>query len=89
LAEKRGRDLAPHLFTREQARQIIDFVKKCHMCRCEGILVHCKAGISRSAAVAKWIAERHKLDFPADYSLFNQHVYATLQAEHGRNQSRC
>ena len=44
----------------------------------EGILVHCKAGISRSAAVAKWICERFDLPFSDRYTQFNQHVYTML-----------
>jgi predicted protein tyrosine phosphatase len=43
-----------------------------------GIVVHCHAGISRSGAVAKWIAEQYKLDFNQDYQLFNKHVYRQL-----------
>jgi len=45
----------------------------------EGVLVHCHAGISRSAAVAKWIAEKYELPYPERYMLYNKHVYRTLR----------
>lgn len=66
-----------------QARAINQFVRRVHDdSRCEGVLVHCWAGISRSAAVAKWIAERHGLSFPAEYDEYNKHVYTTLREQH-------
>jgi predicted protein tyrosine phosphatase len=42
------------------------------------IVVHCKGGISRSAAVAKWIAEAYNLPFDHRYSSFNKHVHRLL-----------
>lgn len=72
------------LFTHQQARVIIEFVRECHIRSCEGILVHCKAGVSRSAAVAKWVSEKHHLAFPAGYDLYNRHVYAVLRDEYLR-----
>lgn len=64
------------------ARAIIAFVERCNDEKVEGILVHCYAGISRSAAVAKWISERHGLTFPAEYDQYNKHVYTTLTEEY-------
>jgi predicted protein tyrosine phosphatase len=64
------------------ARSIISFVERCNDEKVEGILVHCYAGISRSAAVAKWISERHGLTFPVDYDQYNKHVYTTLAEEY-------
>ncbi|MDE1941767.1 MAG: dual specificity protein phosphatase family protein [Betaproteobacteria bacterium] len=66
------------LFSDDQAREIIRFVNA-HAPSVRGILVHCKAGISRSAAVAKWIAESYGLPFPVEYGRYNKHVYATLK----------
>jgi hypothetical protein len=63
------------LFSNEHARQIIKFAHQCNDEGVEGIVVHCHAGISRSAAVAKWISERFDLDFPSGYMLYNCHVY--------------
>lgn len=40
--------------------------------------VHCHAGISRSAAISKFIAVYHNLQFPESYSLYNKHVFSTL-----------
>lgn len=65
------------LFSGEQAMQIIRFVDD-HASKVRGILVHCRAGISRSAAVAKWVAIRYGLPFPESYSLYNRHVFAVL-----------
>lgn len=61
----------------DQALEIVDFVHSVapHV---EGILVHCRGGVSRSAAVAKWIAKTFGLPFNHQYSLFNTHVYDQL-----------
>lgn len=45
----------------------------------EGVLVNCRAGISRSAAVAKWICESRGLPFNQSYGQFNRHVFRLLQ----------
>lgn len=65
------------IFTEEMATRIIEFVD-IQSTRCVGILVHCKAGISRSAAVSKWIADRFNLPFNEHYSLYNKHIYRVL-----------
>ena len=70
------------MFSAEQAREVIEFVQDCTLSGIDGILVHCNAGISRSAGIAKWIAERYLLPFPSGYSLYNKHVYRTLREEH-------
>ncbi|NCN89504.1 MAG: hypothetical protein GW936_08735 [Gallionella sp.] len=58
------------LFSDQLANEIIDFVER---------VADCQAGISRSAAIAKWIAERCGLGFPEKYMLYNKHVYRTLR----------
>ena len=65
------------LMTLQQAQEIVNFVHTIapHV---EGILVHCRAGISRSAAVVKWIAETYQLPFNHEYDRYNKHVYNTL-----------
>ncbi len=74
-------ELEPYdLFSEVQARRIIQFVKEIEP-EVSGILVHCRAGISRSAAVAKWIAETYGLRFPESYSLYNKHVYKMLSLQ--------
>ena len=69
------------LFGEQQARDIIQFVRNCHAGGVNGIVVHCKAGISRSAAVAKWIAGNYNMAFPDGYSLYNKHVYRVLRVQ--------
>ena len=61
----------------DQALEIVDYVHAVapHV---EGILVHCKGGVSRSAAVAKWIAKTYGLPFNHQYALYNTHVYDQL-----------
>ena len=69
------------LFNESQAEQISNVVTEAFDSHeVEGILIHCQAGISRSAAVAKWIAERYGLPFPNKYSLYNKHVYRVLRS---------
>lgn len=70
------------MFTEQQAREVIAFVQDCTLCGIDGILVHCHAGVSRSAAVSKWIADRYLLPFPSSYMLYNKHVYKVLREEH-------
>lgn len=45
----------------------------------QAIIVHCKAGQRRSAAVAKFAAEQFGVDFDHDYAGYNRTVYALLQ----------
>lgn len=68
------------LFNKTHANQIFDFLKK-HEVDCTQVIVHCEAGISRSAAVSKFIADIYALDFPGGYSLYNKLVYSTLMKE--------
>jgi len=65
------------LMTKDQAREIAAFVASVAD-DVEGILVHCQGGISRSAAVSKWIAEEYRLDFNHSYQLYNKYVYRLL-----------
>lgn len=59
------------------ARTVVDFVRGLED-PVEGILVHCFAGISRSAAVAKFIADTYKLRFPDTYASYNKLIYRRL-----------
>ena len=64
-------------FNSDHAKQITSFVNDI----AEDInilVVHCHAGVSRSAAVAKFIAEKYGLKFEHSYSLYNKHVYRVL-----------
>jgi predicted protein tyrosine phosphatase len=63
----------------EHAETIASFVRRVKAEGVERIMVHCEAGISRSAAVAKWIADTYHLTplGPA-VKLHNRHVYKLL-----------
>lgn len=50
-----------------------------HANRCRRIVVHCRHGVSRSAAVAKAIAEAVDLPFPQDYDEYNRFVFLALR----------
>jgi predicted protein tyrosine phosphatase len=65
------------LFNERDARNVIEFVEE-NKNRVETIYVHCDAGISRSAAIAKFIAGLYKLPFPESYMIYNKHVYRVL-----------
>ena len=61
----------------DQARTIVWFVTIIAPL-VQGFIVNCHGGVSRSAAIAKWIAGEYGLPFNSQYSRFNKHVYETL-----------
>lgn len=63
--------------TEQQALAIVQFVHE-NAPVVTGLIVHCQGGISRSAAVAKWISEAYKLPFDIKYELYNRHVFQLL-----------
>lgn len=65
------------LMSDADAQAIVAFVKKVAP-EVEGIIVHCRAGISRSAAVAKWICGEYKIPFNAKYDRYNDYVYRLM-----------
>lgn len=65
------------LFSEDQAVQILKFLKE-HQEDHTQAIVHCEAGISRSAGVSKFIAQIYNLEFPENYSIYNRYVYSTL-----------
>ena len=65
------------LMSADHAQQIVDFVSKVAP-EVEGVIVHCRAGISRSAAVAKWICGQYRIPFNRRYDKWNAHVYKLL-----------
>jgi len=70
--------ITPTVFDKVMAGQIIDFIKNLPE-NIRAVTVHCHGGISRSSAVAKFLAEEiYNADFPKDYSLYNRKVYSTL-----------
>lgn len=55
--------------TIDDARQIVDFLHRHHQSPYPvSLLVHCFAGISRSAAVAQWAARRFRIPITCDRS---------------------
>ncbi len=67
-----------HGITPHQAGQVIAFLDAVQD-MVEKIVVHCLAGVSRSAGVAKFVAERYGLDFDHTYGMYNRLVYDTLK----------
>ena len=68
----------PHiLMNKGHAEDIVAFVESVapHI---DVLWVNCQGGISRSAAVAKWVAERFNLPFDHDYAAYNKHVYRLM-----------
>ena len=65
------------LFTDDDAIKILKFLKL-HQDDASDAIVHCEAGISRSAAVSKFISIVYSLPFPESYSIYNKHVFSTL-----------
>lgn len=68
----------PHqLMNEEDALKITQFVRQVAP-GVDGILVHCKSGVSRSAAVAKWIARQYDVPFNHRYDRYNKFVFEML-----------
>jgi predicted protein tyrosine phosphatase len=61
------------LMSEIDARDIVEFVDRVAP-TIDVLMIHCRAGISRSAAVAKWVARRYSLAFNNRYRLYNHHV---------------
>lgn len=60
--------------TRQQAGEIASFITGLPNTVCT-LVIHCKSGISRSAGVAKAVAEHYRLRFPRDYKEHNRFAY--------------
>jgi len=75
--ETERKDESYVLMSEQQAQDLVNFVHSVAS-DIEGIIVHCRAGISRSAAVAKWIAEAYGIKFNHEYPHYNKHVYKLL-----------
>jgi predicted protein tyrosine phosphatase len=68
-------------FNYDHAREILKFLSRNE--NVEEIFVHCLAGISRSSAIAKFIAEKYNINEflrrYENYDLYNKWVYRTLK----------
>lgn len=76
------------MFDVGQASDIIKFIDS-HDC---DVVVHCEAGMSRSAAVAKWISDNreeiklvHHKDGIGTVAHYNDYVYKTMDASQGND----
>lgn len=76
---KEGASPAPGIFSTHQAREILHFVRhhrdtpeSCHL------LVHCEAGISRSAAVAVFAASECSIPLTGQFAFLNPWVLSVL-----------
>lgn len=78
-----GMDALIRHCSKEDARKIVDFVRGVAP-EIEGVIIHCRAGKSRSAAVAKWICGEYRIDFSSSYENYNNDVYELLLAAAGR-----
>lgn len=75
------------LFTAEMAKAVLSFAEQA-VKQGQSLLVHCHAGVSRSAAVAVALAQVHHLPvfsltvrLAPTYSLYNKYVYRLLYRE--------
>lgn len=70
-------------FNKEHAKKIIEFAE-IHIEQSNDIIVHCDAGISRSVAVGKYLAEAYGLKVQyvsiGHDKFANQHIYSTLKS---------
>jgi len=70
------------LFTTQDAQKIIQWLNA-NKRELAGVYVHCWGGVSRSAAVAKFIAEKYGIPFDHSYDKYNTLVYDLLKQEDG------
>ena len=72
-----GQDAHLKEITIDQVVEISTFVAKASV-NCKRLVVHCRHGVSRSAAVAKAVASVAGAGFPDDYKEYNRFVYLVL-----------
>jgi predicted protein tyrosine phosphatase len=67
------------LFSSEQAQAVIDFLRRNHdQPQPRHLLIHCEAGISRSAAVAVFSASECRLPLSGQFAFLNPWALSTL-----------
>lgn len=79
------------LFNPSQADQVVHFVRRLHAdLQTFDLVIHCKAGISRSAALALFVAADTGCDFPRKpfAGLANKHMLTTLENNTGMSLPR-
>ena len=65
-----------------QAKSLFKFISKIEEREITHVYVHCDAGVSRSAGIARFVADYYKSDFPSNYSQYNKTVYRSLVEAH-------
>jgi predicted protein tyrosine phosphatase len=71
------------VLTEAQATEVLRFLSK-NQHETDELIVHCEMGVSRSAAMAKFIAEIYNLDFDMTYNRHNRFVYTLLKRVYGQ-----
>ncbi|MBP1682148.1 MAG: hypothetical protein H6Q35_2487 [Proteobacteria bacterium] len=67
------------LFCAEQAQSVVDFLRRHHTrAPAQHLLIHCEAGISRSAAVAVFAASECRVALRGQFAFLNPWVLTTL-----------
>ena len=66
------------LFDNSHARAILDALET-HWMGMHSLFVHCRAGVSRSAAIGRFTARIAGVELPPHTDYFNRHVYSTLE----------
>jgi predicted protein tyrosine phosphatase len=68
------------LFNIKMAQKVVNFVEQIATSRRENnLIIHCEAGRSRSAAIAKYACEKYGFPFPEGYDYHNVLVYNVLK----------
>jgi predicted protein tyrosine phosphatase len=67
------------LFSSEQALAVVDFLRRNHaQPEARHLLIHCEAGISRSAAIAVFAASECRVPLSGQFAFLNPWVLTTL-----------
>jgi predicted protein tyrosine phosphatase len=67
------------LFSTEHAQAVIDFLRQHHaQPEARHLLIHCEAGISRSAAIAVFAASECRVPLSGQFAFLNSWVLTTL-----------
>jgi predicted protein tyrosine phosphatase len=69
---------APGSISEDEVAEIAAFAAR-QASSCRLLVVHCRHGVSRSAAVARAICQAAQLPFPAGYEKYNRYVFLVLR----------
>lgn len=77
-SEPSATDLYRVYFNEAHAVEVIKFLEKHANTEVKNVIVHCDAGVSRSAAISKFAALTYGLPFDERYRQYNKFVFSTL-----------